>query len=227
MSEDTTNDGKLPLASALGAPPSMSPYLEGHSPVQIEPDETTLLRPHRRSVLKAAAWTAPAVAVAAAAPAYAASGADPVVDPTNGVSTGGNLQRQQGTVLTGFVDASYTPTQQSGTVTFPVLTAVVTASGNWAPDVVPFRINSVIPTVGQTVVRDGLAWTVTSVSATSVTLSTPETTLPGETDLLRVPRVFVEGTVASAVVPVAPAFLSISLSGIPGAGASSTQSTGT
>lgn len=220
MSEGTTNDGKLPLApwrSTLDVS-----LLEGHSPVQIEPDDTTLLRPHRRSVLKAAAWTAPAVAVAAAAPAYAASGADPII-PTGGARTEGYLQLASGT-LSGAFSASYRPTPQTGTVAFPILTSTVSLSGDWAPGSAVFTVNGTTPTVGQTITVSPLTWNVAEVTATEVTFVSAPVTLPGSTTRLDTPEVSVTGTPGGFT---GSASMRIVLTGIPGAGADANQTVNT
>lgn len=151
--------------------------------------------PSRRTVVTAAAWTVPAIAVAAALPMAAAS-QNPVWDPsTNGV--GGQLNATLPNTVSGYANASYGLSGDApDSVRIPQLTATWTVSGAWQ-GTPTLSLGSGSATnglqVGSVITYQGLTWTVTSNTGIVVVMVSTPITLPGSTSVVRTPTVNVSG----------------------------------
>lgn len=149
--------------------------------------------PQRRQLMKAAAWAAPVVAVVASAPLAAASQSPNWNRTPTGFGTQGNLGTNPTLPhLAGHQSAYLRLVSQTGNVAIPMLTAVYTYSGAWSSasfsdqDGNPFAVNDQFDV-------DGFIWSVQSVTASSVTLISVTTSIPGSVTRIESPTLQVIG----------------------------------
>lgn len=151
----------------------------------------------RRTIVQAAAWAVPVVAVASAAPMAAAS-TEPQWNP-DGNGTTGSLNIA-GNSITGFEYATYglTPYPDAfRNVDIPALTVTWTRSGAWEPTpTMSLGTGSASDglNVGSVITYQGLTWTVVSNNGTSISMTSAPTTVPGDREETRTPRVNISGS---------------------------------
>ena len=151
----------------------------------------------RRTIVQAAAWAVPVVAVASAAPLAAAS-TEPQWNPdANGTTGSLNLS---GNSITGNEYATYglTPYPDAfRNVDIPSLTVTWTHSGAWEPTpTMSLGTGSATNglNVGSVITYQGITWTVASNNGTTLVMTSAPTTVAGDREEFRSPRVNISGS---------------------------------
>lgn len=163
----------------------------------------------RRKLIKAAAWSAPVIAVAAATPLAAASPGQ----ANTAAFVGSNISAQQsaGTASGTYANSGGTVSNVTGSWSTGTLRGTYELTGPWTsasltkPDGTAFI-------QGETIIRDGIAWTVTFASVSNddgewvVQFQTDPITVTSNTTVL-LPAAIYSGTfVAGSTGPGRPTF---------------------